>query len=365
MATAGGNPSSSSSSGMLDAQTKAKLAPLVAGIAGGVVSTTLLLPLDVIKVRLQVSEQPHHNRRGGDEHLGKKSPSNNAAAAATTTAPKRQRLGAFRVFRSIIRHEGMAGLYQGLTPAVVGSAVSWGGYFFHYEGAKNSLKESRKARGLSSELHSSDNFAIAIGSGACMVFLTNPVWLIKTRMQLQMKKTSDAFEIKKPYSGMFDAAKTIVREEGFWALYKGTVPALMLTSHGGVQFVAYEFLKKHFHYARPKRDESKSVVERLELSLGFLTMGAVSKIIASTVTYPIQVLKARLQQRADSLEITPEGDVRAVRREYHGVLKSVRRMWKKEGIAGFFRGCIPNAIRVAPGSAITFLVYESVMDALK
>ena len=111
-----------------------------------------------------------------------------------------------------------------------------------------------------------------------MVFLTNPVWLIKTRMQLQMKKTSDSYKVKKPYTGLIDAARTIVREEGFWALYKGTVPALALTSHGGVQFVAYEFLKKHFHYARPKRDQSKSVLERLELSMGFLTIGAVSKM---------------------------------------------------------------------------------------
>ena len=97
-------------------------------------------------------------------------------------------------------------------------------------------------------------------------------------MQLQMKKSADSFGAKKPYTGILDAALTIVREEGFWALYKGTVPALALTSHGGVQFVAYEFLKKHFHVVRPKHDESKSVLERLELSLGFLTMGAVSKM---------------------------------------------------------------------------------------
>lgn len=322
------------------------IAPLLAGVSGGVVSTTLLLPLDVVKVRLQVSEQPQRHDKN-------------------SKAPPR-RLSAFRVFRSIIRHEGIAGVYQGLTPAVVGSAVSWGGYFFLYEGFKKQLKERKRARGDKSlELNSLDNFGMAIVSGACMVFLTNPVWLIKTRMQLQMKKSADSYGAKKPYKGIVDAVRTIVREEGFWALYKGTVPALALTSHGGVQFVAYEFLKKRFHVVRPKRDDSKSVLERLELSIGFLTMGAVSKIIASTVTYPLQVLKARLQQRADSLEITPEGDVRVVRRNYRGVIKSIRKMYSKEGLAGFFRGCIPNAIRVAPGAAITFLVYESVMDMLQ
>lgn len=83
---------------------------------------------------------------------------------------------------------------------------------------------------------------------------------------------------------------------------------------------------------------------------------------ASTATYPLQVLKARLQQRSENLEITPEGEVRAVRREYHGVRKTIRRMWKREGVIGFFRGCIPNALRVAPGAAITFVVYETIID---
>jgi solute carrier family 25 (mitochondrial folate transporter), member 32 len=319
-------------------------APMVAGVMGGVVSTTLLLPLDVVKVRLQVSEH-------------------------TKDTPHTRRLGAIRVFSSIVKHEGIAGVYQGWSPAVIGSAVSWGGYFFLYEGFKNQLKAAKVERGQAPVLNSMDNFTMAIGSGACMVLLTNPVWLIKTRMQLQLKKSAHVIEgSAQPYKGMIDAARTIVREEGFWALYKGTVPAMALTSHGGVQFVAYEFLKKHFHTVRPKstyeRNKDVSVWERLELSLGFLTMGAVSKIIASTVTYPLQVLKARLQQRADALEITPDGNVRAVKRNYQGVLNSVRKMWKQEGLAGFFRGCIPNAIRVAPGSAITFLVYESVMDAL-
>jgi solute carrier family 25 (mitochondrial folate transporter), member 32 len=233
------------------------IAPLLAGISGGVVSTTLLLPLDVIKVRLQVSEQPRHNDTGGE---------------------RRKRLGALRAFRSIIRHEGIAGIYQGMTPAVIGSAVSWGGYFYLYEGFKKQLSASKRTRGKPEELTSADNFGVAVISGAIMVLLTNPVWLIKTRIQLQMKKSADSFGLKKPYNGLVDAARTIVKEEGFWALYKGAVPALALTSHGGVQFVAYEFLKKHFHYARPKRDESKSVLERFELSMGFLTIGALSKV---------------------------------------------------------------------------------------
>jgi hypothetical protein len=160
-----------------------------------------------------------------------------------------------------------------------------------------------------------ENFTAACISGAVMVGFTNPIWLIKTRMQLQMKKSQESSttackpngavnKIKPPYKNMLDAAKTIIKEEGISSLYKGSIPALMLVSHGGVQFVVYEFLKGHFgSYQKASRSSSsspssssstsvalnngtvsgsisgsKSVFIRLEDSLGYLTMGAISKM---------------------------------------------------------------------------------------
>jgi solute carrier family 25 folate transporter 32 len=85
---------------------------------------------------------------------------------------------------------------------------------------------------------------------------------------------------------------------------------------------------------------------------------------ASTVTYPLQTIKARMQQRSDALEFTADGEVRAVRRDYRGLFSTIKRVFRQEGFVGFFKGCIPNAIRVAPGAAITFVVYEALMDYL-
>lgn len=87
--------------------------------------------------------------------------------------------------------------------------------------------------------------------------------------------------------------------------------------------------------------------------------------MASTVTYPIQVIKSRMQQPSSSLELTSTGDVTVVKREYVGLVRTIGRMWKQEGIAGFFKGAVPNAVRVAPSAAVTFLVYESMMDMLQ
>jgi solute carrier family 25 (mitochondrial folate transporter), member 32 len=234
-------------------------APMVAGLSGGCVSTCLLLPLDNIKVRMQVNEDKRSRPHG-------------------------THFESIRIFRGILRHEGFVGLYQGLGPALLGSGISWGGYFFLYETFKKQYRSYKAAQSLDTTLSSLDNFKLACSAGTVMVFVTNPLWLIKLRIQLQMKRSSQNLNLEltqKPYTGIFDAARTIVKEEGVTALYKGMGPALMMTSHGGIQFVCYEFLKKEFNYKRPVRDTRdgyQSILERLEKSLGFLSIGAVSKM---------------------------------------------------------------------------------------
>ena len=235
---------------------KKAAAPLVAGVLGGTVSTVLLYPLDLIKVRLQVNED------------------------AATQSVRMKRLNSWTVFRTVLKHEGVAGLYQGLNPAVVGSAVSWGGYLFLYEGMKKRYRQYKDPDNTSGSYFFSagEHFVLACSSGAVLVALTNPVWLIKTRMQLQMTQTAKSQGMKDPYTGIFDAARTIVREEGVAALYKGAVPALVLTSHGGVQFMVYEYLQEYFQFSRAERDPAMTVTQRFYLSFSFLAMGAVSKM---------------------------------------------------------------------------------------
>lgn len=58
----------------------------------------------------------------------------------------------------------------------------------------------------------------AFEAGIIMVFITNPMWLVKTRMQLQTKAS---LEQGTAYKGIMDATSTIIREEGYLGLYKG------------------------------------------------------------------------------------------------------------------------------------------------
>lgn len=89
------------------------------------------------------------------------------------------------------------------------------------------------------------------------------------------------------------------------------------------------------------------------------------KSVASTATYPLQVMKARLQQRSQAIEVSETtGEIIVTKREYSGVIDCTKKIWKNEGIYGFFKGCVTNALRVAPSAAVTFVTYEFVLDML-
>ncbi|GMH59797.1 hypothetical protein TrLO_g3446 [Triparma laevis f. longispina] len=332
------------------------LTPFYAGLLAGCTSTALLYPLELIKVRMQVNES--YSARG-------------LSSQFYTEFKTLLRIGGGRK-AGIMRFRG---LYNGLFPSLIGNGVSWGGYFYVYEKTKSFLL-STKPTDLPNHpppnLTTPEYMAAAAASGAFMVMCTNPIWLIKTRIQLQIPSEGGKGG-ERNYTGVVDAGIQIIKNEGFLALYKGVVPALALVSHGVVQFSVYENLKKAFpSYASKKKSTDKNLPPTLRLidSIGYLSFGACSKIIASTITYPVQVVKSRLQQRQDhAFEIvrTKEGimeggELKKVRRNYSSVLGTVKSIYRGEGVTGFFKGSIANGVRVAPNAAVTFLVYEGVCD---
>uniref|UniRef100_A0A672KFF2 Solute carrier family 25 member 32b n=1 Tax=Sinocyclocheilus grahami TaxID=75366 RepID=A0A672KFF2_SINGR len=91
--------------------------------------------------------------------------------------------------------------------------------------------------------------------GAVTLCLTNPIWVTKTRLVLQYS----ADPSKKQYKGMMDALVKIFRHEGIAGLYRGFVPGLFGTSHGALQFMAYEELKRDYNKYRKMQSDAKLV----------------------------------------------------------------------------------------------------------
>ncbi|XP_043544373.1 mitochondrial folate transporter/carrier-like [Chiloscyllium plagiosum] len=282
---------------------------LVAGISGGVVSTLALHPLDLVKIRFAVSDglqmRPKYN-------------------------------GIVHCVRSIWKQEGIRGLYQGVTPNIWGAGLSWGLYFFLYS-AYLAYTINGRASGIVNTLH----IMYMYFSGAVTLCITNPIWVTKTRLVLQYDAGIDPS--KKQYRGMVHALLKIYQNEGVRGLYKGFVPGLFGTSHGALQFMAYEELKKEYSF-------HKNVAVDAKLNpLEYVTMAALSKVFAVTATYPYQVVRARLQDQHT---------------QYSGVMNAIGRTWRNEGVHGFYKGVVPNVLKVTPACCITFLVYENVSQFL-
>jgi len=328
---------------------------LIAGLVAGFASTVVFYPLELIKTRMQVDE----SRNGSYRTI----------------------LGSFH---RVVKTEGVAGLYKGLTPAVLASCGSWGGYFYLYEMAKRRKTAHLQAQtprtaggggGTGPVLNSVDHLMAGFEAGIILALLFQPLWLAKTRMALQVQQGSPATAVPaaapaaapvassssgaaaavpaRPYAGMVDALLTIAREEGVVGLYKGVLPALFLTSHGAVQFAAYEWLKRFFQSIRNNAGTGSATDRILQPAVVSMITGAASKILASTVTYPYQVIRSRLQQR-DSGATASAG----AGPKYTGTLDCALKIWKNEGVGGFFRGVVPNAIKVRAFMHISVILVD-------
>lgn len=230
----------------------------------------------------------------------------------------------------------MRAFYRGLMPNMIGNSVSWALYFMWYGKIKDVIRATRPQVRVSGkrELGSSDYFLASGVAGVITAVLTNPIWVIKTRMLSTARNTPGA------YKNILDGTVQLYRAEGVKGFYRGLIPSLFGVSHGAIQFMAYEQLKNRFGASRQGGKVGLTNVD-------FLYLSALSKIFAGSITYPYQVVRARLQ--------TYDAQVK-----YNGTWDVVRQVFRKEGVQGFYKGVVPNVVRVLPSTCVTFLVYENV-----
>ena len=105
---------------------------------------------------------------------------------------------------------------------------------------------------LSKQLSPAHHLLAGAQAGFLTLLLTNPIWVIKTRMCLQ-------YGSKQQKQTMTQAFQSLWREGGFLALYKGFIPACMAISHGAIQFMIYEEFKNQYHMFRNQPITTKLV----------------------------------------------------------------------------------------------------------
>lgn len=183
-----------------------------------------------------------------------------------------------------------------------------------------------KTRG-SGTLRSSDYFLASGASGILTAFFTNPIWVVKTRMLSTSRDHPGA------YKSTWEGTKLLYQSEGMKGFYRGLIPSLFGVSHGAIQFMAYEQLKNHWAVTRGGKEKLTN--------LDFLELSAVSKMFAGSITYPYQVVRARLQ-------------VYDANQRYKNARDVCKQVFRNEGIVGFYKGYVMRA-RTQPTSRTAIL----------
>jgi solute carrier family 25 folate transporter 32 len=268
-------------------------APAVAGFVAGFTSSATLYPLEVIKSRFQMGKHANFSYSNTFEGL-----------------------------RSAYISGGFRELYRGFPAGLVGSTLSWGAYFWLYEGLK---KEVASYRGFA-QPGPIDHWASSIVSSSIVQTLLCPLWVVKLNQQLG---NADKF---------WPAARSLYRSEGMGGLYRGLIPGYWSCGHLAIQFVLYEEMKRRVIDLTPYT------------TINTVAATVVSKSFATILTSPIEVVKVRLRSSSVSRTQT----IRSICSE----------IWSKEGYRGFYKGVGTALIRILPGQCVTFVTYESVMKLL-
>ncbi|XDV27800.1 hypothetical protein PO909_031282, partial [Leuciscus waleckii] len=280
---------------------------------GGTVGAILTCPLEVVKTRLSTV---------------------NGASVARVAPP-----GPLHCLKLILEKEGPRSLFRGLGPNLVGVAPSRAIYFAAYSTAKEKLNnvfdpDSTQVHMLSAGL-----------AGFTAITVTNPIWLIKTRLQLDARNRGER------RMSAFECVRRVYRSDGLRGFYRGMSASYAGISETVIHFVIYESIKRKLIESKANAnmdDEDESVKDASDF-VGMMLAAATSKTCATSIAYPHEVIRTRLRE---------EGS------KYRSFFQTLNMVVREEGYRALYRGLTTHLVRQIPNTAIMMCTYELVVYLL-
>ncbi|OIW24486.1 mitochondrial dicarboxylate carrier protein [Coniochaeta ligniaria NRRL 30616] len=281
--------------------------PFVNGGLAGMVATTVIQPVDMIKVRIQL------------------------AGEGVAGGPKPTPLS---VTREILASGRARDLYTGLSAGLLRQAVYTTARLGFFDTFMGSLTARAKQKGKSIGFGERATAGLAAGGLAAMI--GNPADLALIRMQSDGLKPAAE---RKNYRSVFSALSGIAKGEGVAALWAGAAPTV-------VRAMALNFGQLAFF------SEAKAQLKtRTEWSANAQTLSAsaIAGFFASFFSLPFDFVKTRLQKQSKG----PDGKM-----PYKGMVDCFAKVAKREGITRFYRGFGTYYVRIAPHAMVTLIVAD-------
>ena len=244
----------------------------------------------------------------------------------------------------------------------------------------SSSRRHRMSKSLSSLLASTL-------AGVVNVLLTNPMWVASLRImesksiqQLQRKNCNVNSSNKNndnEQANLWNVMRQIATEEGPIQLWNGTFTSLLLVSNPIIQHFLYGQMRVwllSLHRRRLKaRDMSiKSPPPSSLTAAEAFVLGAISKMVATVATYPLQLAQVllRLQSKDDDNTDTDVGKTFSNNKVdepnkhlkvYNGMIDCLQQQFTQGGIRGLFQGMNAKLLSTVLTAAFTFLSYEQTL----
>lgn len=321
----------------------------VSGSTGAAISNLLIYPLDLIITRLQVQKQYSNPRAAsGDED-------NEYAGLKDAIRKIYEREGGVSAFYS--------GVWQDTFKTVTDSFL----LFLAYNFLRTSRQRARGGVGKALPMH--EELGVGMIAAAFAKFFTTPVQNIVTRKQTaamlaSRSRSGTATPNVSPELSVRDIALQIRDEKGLQGFWSGYSATLVLTLNPALTFLFHETLLRTL-LPREKRSDPGA---RLTFALA-----ATSKAMASTITYPFSLAKARSQvsSQAPTSEAGPTSEVdtekappdqfsKAARARQLTVFSTIARIARTEGVGSLYQGLEGEVLKGFFSHGLTMLVKERI-----
>ncbi|KAF9260405.1 mitochondrial carrier protein RIM2 [Marasmius fiardii PR-910] len=310
----------------------------VAGGLGGMCGAIVTSPFDVVKTRLQSSLFL-------EKHSTVRIVGNGSATVVRSTVGVGGLLWNFvetgHILRSIYRDESPRALFKGLGPTLVGVVPARSINFFTYGNGKHVIANRFNHGQENTYVHLTAAAIAGIATGTA----TNPIWVVKTRLQLVSVAKGIDVDIAGAKGGKYSASwlmiKKIMREEGIRGFYKGLSASYLGVTEGTIQWVLYEKLKR---LSAGKQGQG------VQEWFGMLGSAGTAKCVATVITYPHEVIRTRLRQPKVNGVL-----------KYAGLMQTLRLVVAEEGAKSLYGGLSAHLMRVVPNAAVMYAIYEGIL----